>query len=42
MYVTIATHNRCFTSGWVKVIADIDGDGIDEMVVGASYFYDRE
>jgi hypothetical protein len=27
---------------WVKVIADIDGDGIDEMVVGASYFYDRE
>jgi hypothetical protein len=28
---------------WVwKVIADIDGDGIDEMVVAASHFYDRE
>lgn len=26
----------------VQVIADIDGDGVKEMVVAASYFYDRE
>ncbi|CAM6018279.1 unnamed protein product [Sphagnum balticum] len=36
-YVSVDSHILC-----TPVIADIDGDGIDEMVVGASYFYDRE
>lgn len=26
----------------LKVIADIDNDGIQEMVVAVSYFFDRE
>lgn len=27
---------------FVQVIADIDNDGVDEMIVAASYFFDRE
>lgn len=26
----------------VQVIADIDKDGVDELIVAASYFFDRE
>jgi hypothetical protein len=25
-----------------QVIADIDRDGVDELIVAASYFFDRE
>lgn len=36
-YVNIDSHILC-----TPVIADIDGDGIQEMVVAVSYFFDRE
>lgn len=28
--------------GLLQVIADIDNDGVDELIVAASYFFDRE
>ncbi|BBM96733.1 hypothetical protein MPTK1_1g00230 [Marchantia polymorpha subsp. ruderalis] len=36
-FVQVDAHILC-----TPVIADIDNDGVDEMVVAASYFYDRE
>ncbi|KAL2652047.1 hypothetical protein R1flu_020175 [Riccia fluitans] len=36
-FVEVDSHILC-----TPVIADIDNDGVDEMVVAASYFYDRE
>ncbi|CAK9271598.1 unnamed protein product [Sphagnum jensenii] len=36
-YISVDSHILC-----TPVIADIDGDGIDEMVVAASHFYDHE
>lgn len=36
-YINIDAHILC-----TPVIADIDRDGVDEMVVAASYFFDRE
>jgi FG-GAP repeat len=36
-YVWVDAHLLC-----TPTIADIDGDGQDELVVAASYYYDRE
>lgn len=42
--LTNTTHGICFIclNALAQVIADIDSDGVQEMVVAVSYFFDRE
>ena len=41
-YVFISKWPRVSLTFFVQVIADIDSDGVQEMVIAVSYFFDRE